>query len=232
MKELTLDFHSQLERRKIFVDEQVWKAYLEEYVRAYVKQRDWYDIGKMSGRVLYNGRMYGEIAKFTENLPLAKRLEVSIAALNPHLMSPEIRKIYAKMLNFKGNIMTYGAWLSIDDEAFNETKEQIEAMIVNEQGNAFGKDGEYTFHTYEQEGKEVVYFSFYQACDGYGDIYKVPLDVAYELYLGDYQGREMSRFDDLWNQLDSYEVSVDVEYDEQGWIEKSPFNMIEAFNFD
>lgn len=231
MIKLTLDFSPNLGLRDVWVDEEVWAMYQKDYIAAYAKQTKWYSIGKMSGRVLHEGRMYGEIAKFAQHLPSAAILEENINVRNPELISPKMVPIYTKLPDVRPSAVGYGTWLSIDEEVFEACKDQIETVIRKEVGET-KKDVDYQFHAYGSKAQKVVYLSFYQACYWSGEIYAVPLDVAYELHLGDYEGKRMGRFDELWHQLAPYEVKMDVTYDEDGSIKESPYRMIEVFNFD
>ena len=186
----------------------------------------------MSGDILYESRTYGEIEQFAKHLPSAMLLEKSILENNPNLGEVTVAGIYSTTPQPTEPRVTRFTWISLDEYIFDNRLGEIEMAIRNENGWEAKDERNYKFNTYEYEGKEVVYFSFYQACYGEATVYAVPVELAYTYKLGDFDGREMSRWDGLWGLLEPYETNIEIEYDDDMGLEDFPYALIETFNYD
>lgn len=192
-------------------DKEVFTTYLNNYAQAFAKTK-WYRFGSSSGKIIIERMTYGELYEFLKKIEGLKELNKSILSLNPHLKENGIENIGRTAL------------FSLHTYIMENYKEVVDQSILKENGmNDYPKSEKMETKTCQYEGKEVVFFDFYQACYGESDIYAVPVEVAERLNLEDYDGEEISRYEDFLEEIEKYKVKEDM-------VVKA--SRIKAFNYD
>lgn len=197
------------ERVEVEISKQLLGEYTEEFCEAFVQETYFYRIGQMSKEVIFESITYGDVDRFIGKLAGTKTFKQHIFENNPQLAG-------AYEVAFD-NYELYDTLLKDCEEHIKQAILKKERIIPQSDSKTL------TTKTYQHEGEEVVFLSFYQACYNDKDIYAVPVDVAIELSLEDYDGEEVSRWSDMWEKLSPYEVQGDL-------ILKA--SCIETYNYD
>lgn len=185
---LSLNFEK---REEVLVEKKVFSKYVKEFVEKFAKEGRHYRIGDMSGKVIFEGRMYGEISENAKNLPSAKELEENVQALNSRTIP----------LTFR-----YNTWIDLDNIIMDKYEDNIIEYIKEINGiTSKNKRTQLRTKTYSFNGKEVVFYMI-NIMSSDPELYAVPVELVKELELEDYDGEEISRWEPFLDKIEEFKI--------------------------
>ena len=175
----------------IEVDNNVLDRFINDFITSYAIKTKWYKVGKRNQTIHFKPVTYGEVYNFTKTLASSSKFENHVFSHN------------ASLLQHFEQEFSYSTWLSVEDMVSTQFKHKLHESILSYYTPS--DEPVEDIQSYLVNGKEVIFLSFEpECCDN--EYYAVPVEVVYQLDLLDLDGETFSRYHDLWNQLEPYEI--------------------------
>lgn len=207
--EIELSFKAQKGNKSnvtVAIEKDVLDKYVHSFATSYAKGKidnpniKWYRFGKMSGKVHFTGVTYKDCSEFSKSIPYAKEFAEHVLTHNASILNSE--ELHAEF--------GYGTWIDVYSYVFHFYEKEIEQAILKENGitEPIAPKPLQT-KSYSYKGEDVIFFKFETECCG-DTLYAVPVKVAEEHCIEDYNHENISRFEDILNVIDEYEVKEDL----------------------
>lgn len=195
MSKVVVAIHLHLHKiKEAYIQKELFEQYVLEFFNQFaLKQTYFYRFGRMSGNVIFEPRMGCDIIEFAQSISTSKKLEQDLFETNLELSHMD--KKY--LLNC--------FWYDMDRFVFENYKNLLIKTIFKVNQVSYPPVGRpLETKSYPYEGKQVVFFE----CED--DIFAVPVDVATEIALEDYDEEGLTKDDDFLDKVWQYRVEEDL----------------------
>ena len=188
---VAIPFHDE---KEVYIQKELFEQYVLEFFNQFaLKQSYLYRFGGMSGNVIFEPRMGCDIIEFAQSLSTCEKVEKDLFETNQELSSMDERKVLSSF------------WYSMDRFIFQNYKNLLIKTIFKVNQLPYPPVGKpLETKSYLYEGKQVVFFEYDD------DIFAVPVEVATEIALEDYDEEGLTKDDDILDKVWQYRVKEDL----------------------